>query len=85
MITEDVKKQILELAEVSKVSLYQSRRYSQNICYQNTAFSGSLIGMDDAYFDVYNYYVQYYTGTFQHGGISLQEMLVPLVTLTPKQ
>ncbi len=32
----------------------------------------------------YNYYVQYYNGTFQHGGISIQEMLVPLVTLTPK-
>lgn len=32
----------------------------------------------------YNYYVQYYTGTFQHGGISLQEMLVPFVTLTPR-
>lgn len=32
----------------------------------------------------YNYYVQFYTGTFQHGGISLQEMLVPLVTMTPK-
>ena len=32
----------------------------------------------------YNYYVQYYTGTFQHGGISLQEMLVPFVTLSPK-
>lgn len=32
----------------------------------------------------YNYYVQYYTGTFQHGGISLQEMVVPLVTLTPR-
>lgn len=32
----------------------------------------------------YNYYVQYYTGTFQHGGISLQEMLVPIVTLTPR-
>lgn len=32
----------------------------------------------------YNYYVQYYDGTFQHGGISLQEMLVPLVTLSPK-
>ena len=32
----------------------------------------------------YNYYVQYYTGTFQHGGISLEEMLVPLVTLTPR-
>lgn len=32
----------------------------------------------------YNFYVQYYTGTFQHGGISLEEMLVPFVTLTPK-
>ena len=32
----------------------------------------------------YNYYVQYYTGTFQHGGISLQEMLVPLATLIPR-
>lgn len=32
----------------------------------------------------YNYYVQYYTGTFQHGGVSMEEMLVPLITLTPK-
>lgn len=32
----------------------------------------------------YNYYVQYYTGTFQHGGISLQEMVAPLITLSPK-
>ncbi|HBC21974.1 MAG TPA: two-component system response regulator [Porphyromonadaceae bacterium] len=32
----------------------------------------------------YNYYVQYYTGTFQHGGISMEEMLVPLVTMSPK-
>ncbi len=32
----------------------------------------------------YNHYVQYYTGTFQHGGISLEEMLVPVVTLTAK-
>lgn len=32
----------------------------------------------------YNYYVQYYRGTFQHGGISMQEMLVPLIELGPK-
>lgn len=37
-----------------------------------------------AYPNNYNHYVQYYDGTFQHGGISMQEMLVPLVTLTPK-
>lgn len=38
-----------------------------------------------AYPNNYNYYVQYYDGTFQHGGISMEEMLVPLVTLSPKQ
>lgn len=37
-----------------------------------------------AYPNNYNHYVQYYTGTFQHGGISMEEMLVPLITLEPK-
>lgn len=37
-----------------------------------------------AYPNNFNYYVQYYTGTFQHGGISMEEMLVPIITLTPK-
>lgn len=37
-----------------------------------------------AYRNNYNYYVQFYTDTFQHGGISMEEMLVPLVTLSPK-
>lgn len=37
-----------------------------------------------AYPNNYNHYVQYYDGTFQHGGISMQEMLVPLITLTAK-
>jgi len=37
-----------------------------------------------AYPNNYNYYVQYYTGTFQHGGISMEEMLVPLITLSKK-
>ncbi len=38
-----------------------------------------------AYPNNYNYYVQYYRDTFQHGGISMEEMIVPLVTLRPKQ
>lgn len=37
-----------------------------------------------AYPNNFNYYVSYYTDTFQHGGISLEEMLIPLVTLSPK-
>lgn len=38
-----------------------------------------------AYPNNYNHYVQYYTDTFQHGGISMEEMLVPLITLRPKR
>lgn len=37
-----------------------------------------------AYPNNYNYYATYYSDTFQHGGISLEEMLIPLITLTPK-
>ncbi len=38
-----------------------------------------------AYPNNYNYYVQYYTDTFQHGGISMEEMIIPLITLSPKK
>ena len=38
-----------------------------------------------AYPNNYNYYVSYYKDTFQHRCISMEEMLVPLVTLTPKK
>lgn len=38
-----------------------------------------------AYPNNYNYYVSYYKDTFQHGGISMEEMLIPLITLTPRR
>lgn len=38
-----------------------------------------------AYPNNYNYYVQYYKDTFQHGGISMEEMLIPIITLEPKK
>lgn len=37
-----------------------------------------------AYPNNYNYYVSYYTDTFQHGGISMEEMIVPIITLSAK-
>lgn len=37
-----------------------------------------------AYPNNYNHYVQFYKETFQHGGISMEEMLVPVVTMAPK-
>jgi len=38
-----------------------------------------------AYPNNYNHFAQYYRNTFQHGGISLEEMIIPVVTLTPKR
>lgn len=32
----------------------------------------------------YNHYVNYYRNTFQHGGISLEEMIVPVIKMTSK-
>ncbi len=43
--------------------------------------------MEDAFFaypNNYNYYVGYYKDTFQHGGISMDEMMIPVIELTPK-
>ncbi|MGD9978299.1 MAG: PglZ domain-containing protein [Bacteroidales bacterium] len=43
------------------------------------SFGNSFI----AYPNNYNYYVSYYKNTFQHGGISMEEMIVPFVVLSP--
>ena len=37
-----------------------------------------------AYPNNYNYYVGYFKNTFQHGGISMEEVLIPFITLNPK-
>jgi DNA-binding response OmpR family regulator len=47
----------------------------------NVSTSYIFCGKNDffAYPNNYNYYVNFYKNTFQHGGISLEEMLVPIV------
>jgi len=37
-----------------------------------------------AYPNNYNHYVKYYKNTYQHGGISLEEMIIPYVIMSPK-
>lgn len=38
-----------------------------------------------AYPNNFNYYANYYRNTFQHGGISMEEMLIPLITMRSKK
>ncbi|OYQ33213.1 two-component system response regulator [Flavobacterium cyanobacteriorum] len=37
-----------------------------------------------AYVNNYNHYVSYYRNSYQHGGISLEEMIIPFLVLNPK-
>ena len=37
-----------------------------------------------AYVNNFNHYVSYYRNTYQHGGVSLEEMIVPFLVFNPK-
>lgn len=50
----------------------------------SSAYIFAMNGDFFTYPNNYNYYVQYYKDTFQHGGISMEEMLVPIITMQPK-
>lgn len=50
----------------------------------STAYVFALRDYFFAYPNNFNYYVNYYKDTFQHGGISLEEMIIPFIYLTPK-
>jgi len=46
-----------------------------------------VFAMEDNFFaypNNYNYYVNYYRDTFQHGGVSMEEMIIPIISLTSK-
>lgn len=51
----------------------------------STSYVFATGGSFFAYPNNYNYYVSYYKDTFQHGGISMEEMLVPLITLKARR
>lgn len=70
-------KEVFEIKEPNKLHLP-----SPNISTSYIFATGSDFF---AYPNNYNYYVSYYKDTFQHGGISMEEMLIPLVTLQPKK
>jgi CheY-like chemotaxis protein len=50
----------------------------------STAYVFTIEDYFFAYPNNYNYYVNYYKDTFQHGGVSLEEMIVPFAQLSPK-
>lgn len=67
------RKEVFEVKDPTKIFLPRRHITGPYIFAHNNDFF--------AYPNNYNQYVQYYQKTFQHGGISMEEILIPFVTL----
>ncbi|MCK5029184.1 MAG: PglZ domain-containing protein [Bacteroidales bacterium] len=68
-------KEVFEIRNPEKVHLPKSNISTSYIFALNNDFL--------AYPNNFNYYVNYYKDTFQHGGVSMEEMIIPFITLKP--
>ena len=70
-------REVYEILRPEDVQLPSSNLTSSYIFAYNSDF---LVYNNDA-----NRHIRYYRNTFQHGGISMEEMIVPYIVLKPKQ
>lgn len=70
------KKDVLEIKDPPKVGLPRPNVSSTFIFCRNELFF--------LYPNNYNYYMNYYKNTFQHGGISMEEMICPVIRMVSK-
>lgn len=69
-------KEVFEITKPYEIGLPKSNLSSTYIFSMNRDFF--------MYPNNYNHYFKYYKDTFQHGGISMEEMLIPFLTFKPK-
>ncbi len=70
-------KNIYDVSDPERVKLPRQNMSSSFVFTQEDLFF--------VYPNNYNHYVNIYKDSFQHGGISMEEMIVPIVTLSPKR
>jgi CheY-like chemotaxis protein len=70
-------KEVFEIKDPDKAMLPKQNLSTSYIFATHTDFF--------AYPNNFNYYVSYYKDTFQHGGISLEEMLIPFIVLQSRK
>jgi hypothetical protein len=70
------KKDVFSVKSPSSIGLPSISLNSSYIFAKNNLFL--------AYPNNFNHYVGYYKNTYQHGGISLEEVMIPFVVLNPR-
>ncbi|MBX9852741.1 MAG: PglZ domain-containing protein [Cytophagaceae bacterium] len=67
--------------------VYVSRKPEKIFLPRRNVSTAYVFAIEDHFFaypNNFNYYVNYYKDTFQHGGISLEEIIIPFISLTSK-
>lgn len=70
-----------------KKDVFEIRNPADGFLPKNNVSSAYIFATNDLFFaypNNYNHYVQYYRNTFQHGGVSLEEMVIPYISLSPR-
>lgn len=70
-----------------KKDVFEIRNPADGFLPKNNVSTAYIFATEDMFFaypNNYNHYVQYYRNTFQHGGVSLEEMIIPYISLTPR-
>jgi DNA-binding response OmpR family regulator len=70
-----------------KRDVFEVRNPADAFLPKNNVSSAYIFAKQDYFFaypNNYNHYVTYYRNTFQHGGISLEEMIIPYIVLAAK-
>ncbi|MCC6601006.1 MAG: bifunctional response regulator/alkaline phosphatase family protein [Crocinitomicaceae bacterium] len=67
--------------------VFEIRNPSDGFLPKSNVSTSYIFAMNNDFFvypNNYNHFVNYYQNTFQHGGISMEEVLIPFVLLSPK-
>lgn len=68
-------------------TIYEARKPEELYLPKVNVSTSYVFAVEDYFFaypNNYNYYVNFYKDTFQHGGVSMEEMIIPIVHLKPK-
>ena len=57
-ISEETRQKLMKIQGVEEVSLYTQRNYSEDLFYRNTAFNGTISGIDPQYLEVCGYQIK---------------------------